>query len=363
MKKFFTILALATLAIGLTGSCDKEEKSPEKETGRSQSCEKESDDGWFPSLPDNTKLIDMTIPGLHDAATWAFDGSHPFAPGFKDQAIPYCDAYSLGARAFDLRIGFDDNLCFSDNFGDFCRFFHGVMDIMATFNLSQMNKIGSDIALFPSPLQLKNDFMILFVQWEYPRNSELQKSVFHYLMKQLVARYGEGSFIAYNPNLTKKDLTGRILVIAQNEEFLRHYEAGSMPPVPMSYYNKNEHTIQAFIGNTLVGEKYPVYEVNNWELESGTWQEKWDGDIKTYFSADRPGDRMQILYANAIIPNLSNMFGGWEVCPHINADLALYLKNNPQSSGIVMMDFFGKNEMDGHNFHGKDLGDALINCN
>lgn len=54
---------------------------------------------WMSELPRDTRLVDLTIPGLHDAATYCYC-SITAQTIVKDQDIDYRDAWDKGARAF-----------------------------------------------------------------------------------------------------------------------------------------------------------------------------------------------------------------------------------------------------------------------
>ncbi|KAI1106262.1 PLC-like phosphodiesterase [Jackrogersella minutella] len=77
---------------------------------------------WMASIPDDTPLAQLSIPGTHDAATWNYtqatqdaladatrcDGTTPAAPQtYRCQRRSIADALEAGVRFFDLRFATD----------------------------------------------------------------------------------------------------------------------------------------------------------------------------------------------------------------------------------------------------------------
>ncbi|KAL8281303.1 hypothetical protein RQP46_006337 [Phenoliferia psychrophenolica] len=77
----------------------------------SRACE------WNALLPDETRLIDLSVPGTHDTATWnytqekqvelsVYTGPLPPAAFYRCQDTSIFDSLNLGFRAFDLRYAY-----------------------------------------------------------------------------------------------------------------------------------------------------------------------------------------------------------------------------------------------------------------
>ncbi|KAJ7057597.1 PLC-like phosphodiesterase [Mycena amicta] len=85
---------------------------------------------WMANVPDDTKLVDMNLPGTHDSSTWDYSAerqaelwkytgpmrSHVF---FRCQERSLLQSLTDGIRVFDLRIGYNPG---EDTIG----FYHGL---------------------------------------------------------------------------------------------------------------------------------------------------------------------------------------------------------------------------------------------
>ncbi|KAJ7856898.1 PLC-like phosphodiesterase [Mycena leptocephala] len=100
--------------------------------GRDNECSPSSPtSNWMSKISDNTKIVDMNLPGTHDSATWNYSdarqaelvkSTEPVRPA----AFSRCQERSLvqslddGIRVFDMRIAYNPG---NDTIG----FYHGVM--------------------------------------------------------------------------------------------------------------------------------------------------------------------------------------------------------------------------------------------
>jgi len=73
---------------------------------------------WMAKIPDDTKLVHMSIPGTHDSSTWnytqatqdeylGFTGVIPLAEFFQCQEHSYFQMLNGGIRVFDLRVAWN----------------------------------------------------------------------------------------------------------------------------------------------------------------------------------------------------------------------------------------------------------------
>ncbi|KAF7291351.1 PLC-like phosphodiesterase [Mycena indigotica] len=98
-------------------------------TGRASSVPPPKTAHWMANVPDETRLVDMNLPGTHDCATWNYSAerqaelekytgplrSHVF---FRCQDRSLLDSLDDGIRAFDMRLGYNPG---EDTIG----FYHG----------------------------------------------------------------------------------------------------------------------------------------------------------------------------------------------------------------------------------------------
>ncbi|KAJ7239194.1 PLC-like phosphodiesterase [Mycena haematopus] len=97
---------------------------------------------WMATVTDETKLVDMNLPGTHDTATWDYSEARQaelikYTGPIRDAAFFRCQERSLlkslndGIRVFDLRLGYNPG---SDTIG----FYHGVAMLGPTTTLQDV---------------------------------------------------------------------------------------------------------------------------------------------------------------------------------------------------------------------------------
>ncbi|KAF8170823.1 PLC-like phosphodiesterase [Mycena galopus ATCC 62051] len=97
---------------------------------------------WMAKIADETKLVDMNLPGTHDAATWDYSDARQaelvkYTGPIREAVFFRCQERSLlhslndGIRVFDLRLGYNPG---SDTIG----FYHGVAMLGPTTTLQDV---------------------------------------------------------------------------------------------------------------------------------------------------------------------------------------------------------------------------------
>ncbi|KAJ7921366.1 PLC-like phosphodiesterase [Mycena leptocephala] len=97
---------------------------------------------WMAKMPDETKLVDMNLPGTHDAATWDYSDARQaelikYTGPIRNAVFFRCQERSLvqslndGIRVFDLRLGYNPG---NDTIG----FYHGVAMLGPTTTLQDV---------------------------------------------------------------------------------------------------------------------------------------------------------------------------------------------------------------------------------
>ena len=304
---------------------------------------------WVSRLPDDTRISDLTIPGLHDAATYSYDGS--ITPTYvKDQALDYYDAWKWGARAFDLRLGYDSRR-FQGSFEDRCKFMHGDNFAGSTLGVCYMHNFKIDITgHFPTKEQLKDEFMILITKDEFhsegAEDDNIQKlDVFRYFMRLMIQRYGADSFIAYSPDLTVKDCRGKIILFTRETEFTKDYSVAGVPSVPVTFiknFPDDGTTDLTVYQNGTAGAKCQAYVQDHYNIGSNAEPSK----KYEYFTAalkNRKEKAPHMLFFNGM--NGVQDKPSWDVCEFMNfrVPFDMMILDDPykQQMGIVMTDFYG----------------------
>lgn len=293
---------------------------------------------WTDYIPDCMPLSLLTVPGLHDAATYSASYNIPIeSPIKKDQDLDYREAWKLGARLFDLRLGFN-NRPGGGSFDECCCFYHGDFDDI----LCKLNTFDEDINNhFPKFDDVKKSFMILIAKFENDPDNDYHNhlNVFEYFMRVMLGVYPSDVFISYNPSLTLGDLKGKILLLVREEEFHEDYsKIGGLPLVPVNYLNW-EHDggyVAPYINAVETGDQFQLvvqdkYEVNNAE-------EKYNAIVNVL---NEPVPELLINGFNAIL----STYESWDVSSHVNRKVVVDMNAKKSAyirpMGLVLYDFCG----------------------
>lgn len=331
---------------------------------------------WMSELPGNTRLTDLTIPGLHDAATYCYNGI--MTPTWvRDQKLDYKDAWEKGARAFDLRLGYD-NRYFHGNFADRCKFFHGDAFFGIVMGICVMHNFRIDVTgHFPTKDQLKGETMILITKKEYHPASARAKplNVFEYFMRLMIERYGRDTFIEYSPELTLADCKGKIIVFTRENEYTRDYSyIGGVPWVPINYITSfpsdGGSNIDIILNNGF--KRYSAYVQDRYDVGSnGKESDKYDSFKKGL--ANRKSQASNEIFFNGM--NAVQGRPSWEVCVYMHNRVVEDLKKTTwdaeynQSLGVVLTDFYGVDDFKHgfwwttRHFKGNELARQLVSHN
>lgn len=332
---------------------------------------------WMSKLPRDTRLVDLTIPGLHDAATYCYNSSTT-PTWVKDQNIDYRDAWDKGARAFDLRLGYDSRR-FQGDFADRCKFFHGDAFIGIATGTCMMYNFHIDVTgHFPTKNQLKGETMILITKKEFMAKSstDLTLNVFEYFMRLMIERYGRDTFIEYSPDLTLADCEGKIILFTREEEYTKDYSyIGGLPNVPVNYIKSFPSDGKTGIETYRNGKglkSYSAYVQDHYDVgSSGKESDKYDA-FKTAL-ANRKSQAPNDMFFNGM--NGVQERPSWEVCVYMNDKVVGDLKKTNwdseyrQSLGVVLTDFYGVDDFkygiwwETRSFKGNDLARQLVSHN
>ena len=332
---------------------------------------------WMSKLPRDTRLVDLTIPGLHDAATYCYN-SCTTPTWIKDQNIDYRDAWNKGARAFDLRLGYDGRN-FQGSFEERCKFFHGDALIGILTGTCMMYNFHIDVTgHFPTEDQLKGETMILITKKEFMPVSytHLKLNVFEYFMRLIIERYGRDTFIEYSPDLTLADCEGKIILFTREKTYTEDYSyIGGVPSVPVNYIESFPSDGKTGIETYRNGKNlksYSAYVQDHYDVGScGKGSDKYNS-FKTAL-ANRKSQAPDEIFFDGM--NGVQEVPSWEVCVYMNDKVGSDLKKlnwdseYKQSLGIVLTDFYGVDDFnygfwwEPRDFKGNELACQLVSHN
>lgn len=262
---------------------------------------------WVSKMPDDMRLCQMSIPRAHDAGTHSINSStDPLSyTWYQDQYYDEGTLFRKGVRAFDLRFT-DYNLTLTpyeavedmliDTGGGFmCHGDHLWMFLLR----DRMNTFLEEMKCMPTAKELDGEFMILNLSVEYTRDKDktaAKRKLIGSFVKLLIERYGADRFIKYNSNLTKKELSGKILLfVGQRWEALDTFAGYSEGIEEVNYYERyfNEVLKEQGKEGTHIPFNISYHDDNDTErypVENLTYKDK-----KNTFSASEivnfPGDK------------------------------------------------------------------------
>ena len=177
-------------------------------TGRAQN-------NWMKDLPDDAYLVDLSIPGAHDAATghgWtglAGTLGGPSTGTTQDIDIP--EQWKLGVRAFDLRPNVN---------GSRLAINHGVLQTKLYFDDAIKTLCGF---LRDNP----SEFIVIHMLYAQKDNFESNKAKYSTMLKALLESDDVKDYlIDFRRDLTVKDMRGKMLIISRDPYDTTPYTGG-----------------------------------------------------------------------------------------------------------------------------------------
>ena len=253
---------------------------------------------WMKNVSDDTRLIDMSIPGSHDSgATHSI-----FDVAGKCQDLSIEEQLKIGTRFFDLRLQL-----VKDEF----RIIHGPVDQNLKFK-DVLNSLVNYIEKYNS------EFIIISIKQEDSSIDSL-KSFEEVLTSNLKEHE---SFISFNKSFpeTIKTLRGKIHIISR-------YNLDYGYP---AYYGWSDDT-SFTLDNLYVQDNYCIDETS----------EKKQDIINCFnISNDSGNDKIVLNFTSCYLDNAFPPTYAGTAANDINPWLLDYVKNNQNTKlGIVIMDF------------------------
>jgi len=228
---------------------------------------------WMSQVKDNILVRDMMIPGTHDTATYGM--WIPYMWTFaRTQEWSITRQWDLGIRCFDLRTRHD-----GDSKNGMNRMYHEFMSCYITLE-KVMEEVVKKVKENPTEgaiLMIKTEsngaglgnflriFPEYFLECMFPGVSFLSPdpvATMNESCKLVKKHFYDANLLAkFSPDMTMKDLRGKVLVLLQNAPPV-HAEDVSYPEVILDYIaNWKENGIFDMHDKWLVGTK----EQNHWE--------------------------------------------------------------------------------------------------
>lgn len=315
---------------------------------------------WCDYIPDKMPLILMTIPGLHDAATWSVSkhDSDSYLKIIKDQEKDYDYAFNHGARAFDLRLGYNST---ATSFENSCAFYHGSFGPACCLNTFKEDIEGH----FPSKDEVKTSFLVLIAKDEdigMKDDPDKRRKVFATFMSHLYAVYDKDMFIPYRPDLTYGDIKGKILLFVRTDYF-KDKEACS--EVPLNHFTGSE--ITPYLAGEKTHDAYPSLFQDLYTQKYPDWKIACIHDAMM----QQRKTILTTLFVNGLNAVDDSYFPtGWTICPDVNKTIADNVNRGYYDDfvmGVVLQDFYWQDVLqmktEEMTFNGEKCSRALIRHN
>ncbi|MCH5174437.1 MAG: hypothetical protein J1F40_00945 [Prevotellaceae bacterium] len=158
---------------------------------------------WMQYLPDDAYVVDVSIPGAHDAATghgWTgLAGSLTGRSNGTTQDITITEQWNLGVRAFDLRPKVNGNRLAVN---------HGALQTSLYFD-DALKTLGGFLKDNPS------EFIVIHML--YAEGFGNDKASFQTMLKTLLESDGVKEYlIDFRNDLTVKDMRGKMLILSRD---------------------------------------------------------------------------------------------------------------------------------------------------
>lgn len=289
---------------------------------------------WMEKLDETVTIDRLSIPGAHDACTSKLSLSG------KTQSKTLQQQLALGVRFFDLRPRWD---------GKNLYIYHGIMKTSVKFN-DALQTLCQFLDDHPQ------EFLFVIMRHESDGATDSQKKAWPAEMyKSLDAK--RQYIVDFSPNLTVKDMRGKILVISRDT-----YDNG-----PLGAYLQGggdntvfDRTMRAASGAWMTTTTQDMYNVS----AKGALNNKVE-EINKLLDRSLSGSEHRLFINHAsgyskTLLGISTEAGIKECARTCNAAIVSYMEGKKGPMGFILMDFAGD---DSNNFMGQTLIDVIIRSN
>ena len=318
-------------------------------TGRAQN-------NWMQYLPDDAYLVDLSIPGAHDAATghgWTgLAGLLTGASNGTTQDIDIPEQWKLGVRAFDLRPKVTNSRLAIN---------HGPLQTKLYFD-DALRTLGTFLKENPS------EFIVIHMLYADGFSSD--KAKFQTQLKDLLGRDGVKEYlIDFSRDLTVKDMRGKMLIISRDPYDTTPYAGG--------FFNGWGDGIYRNI--SISGKSGPSATLNVQDLSNVSQNDDTKKaeiiDLLNYSTKHVATNSEKVVWAfnlpsgyNNSGASSSNGYRANAVNTH-QVFIDYLKKNHAGPTGVVLMDYVGVDNSNGYgtqtvyNTRGLELLNDLIQNN
>lgn len=314
---------------------------------------------WITPLDDYIYLTQLSIPGTHDTFTYAdmaVEGVSGTIARTQTEDFDITKQLAMGIRAFDFRPARGRAFLVGENA---VWFYHGVVRIKVKFKAGLESLISY---LDSNP----GECAVILLRHETEINGLFDQSDWASMVNSILAEDNiKNHIVAYSPDLTLKDVRGKIVILSRMEDT---YASSTLSGYGRLYgwAHGQEGTKTSTISSSN-GSNFPVWIQDYYEISSDNPEYKWAA-AKAYMDASAAITDHRIL----VINHLSGYVGSSTAdnykqnAANTNPEAYKYISGSEKpvgNLGIVLMDYVGSETVDGYTVYGDLLPQAIIDNN
>ena len=310
-------------------------------------------ENWMASVPDNTFVSQLSIPGSHDAGTGhGVNNYMVFVSGSKyaiTQEKTLTDQWNSGIRAFDLRPAVDNSRL---------RIYHGIIST----NLYMDNALTTLCGLLDSH---PTETCIVIVRHESEADSN--SSEWAAKMKSLLSSAPTNTHaINFDPMAKLGDVRGKLIILSRD-----NYDTNPVGGYVTGWgFNPNFANQQG--GKiTGVGTQGPLYVQDYYDVSASGAPDTKKASIQRmlqFSTSENTNPGLWVINQTSgysktadILGNTAATSDGYrDNAQTQNPAAATYINSHPGSTGIIMMDFAGEDASGSYQVKGQTLTNAIV---
>ena len=307
---------------------------------------------WMSSVPDNTFVSQLSIPGTHDAGTGHGVNNYLIISG-KTYAVTQektlTEQWNSGIRAFDLRPSVD---------GSRLRIYHGLISTNLYFD-DALSTLCSLLDSHPTEMCV--------VIMRHESDSDNNDSSWGDKMKNVLSSEPVKSHaVNFDPDAKLGDMRGKILILSRD-----NYGTNPVGGYITGWgFNPNFANQQ---GGKIsgVGTQGPVYIQDYYDVSGSGAPATKSASIQRmlqFSCTENTNPSLWVVNQTSGYSKTANVFGNTvatsdgyrDNAATQNAVVIDYLSSHTGSTGIILMDFAAEDESNGYQVKGQALTNALI---
>ena len=310
-------------------------------------------ENWMASVPDNTFVSQLSIPGSHDAGTGHGVNNYMIVVSGSKYALTQektlTDQWNSGIRAFDLRPAVD---------GSSLRIYHGIIST----NLYMDNALQILCGLLDSH-PTETCIVILRHESEADSNSADWAA----RMKSLLGSTPTKTHaVNYDPMAKLGDVRGKLIILSRD-----NYDTNPVGGYVTGWGFNPDFANQQGGKITGVGTQGQLYVQDYYDVSASGAPETKKASVQRmlqFSTSENTNPALWVINQTSgysktadILGNIVATSDGYrDNAQTQNPAAATYINSHPGSTGIIMMDFTGVNASGGYQVSGQTLTDVIV---